>query len=487
MENSLSNEQFRPVMNETREIRVFLSSTFSDMQEERDALIKLFDKLRVIAFRRDVYLSVIDLRWGVTEEESKSGKVLSLCLNEIDKSRPFFIGLLGSKYGSCPEANALDGNLSILEQNPWLAEAIHENKSITEIEILYGALQNDKDTEAVFYIRENVNDENTKLTQLKQKLLNQTRFPVGMYSSIEGLCRQVEKDILLLLDTHFPDTGLTFLQKEKYIWQSYARIKHSHFIKREYYANQLYDFFSGNNNKLLLTGEKDSGKSAILSNYLLSDKRIDNFIVFCRFLDNPLARHDYQDVLRDLIAFLKECYGLSIEDEPSHSDEQQIASLIKKASRDNSRPPLLIVLDGLERLGAENALNLLYWLPDEKSVRYIVSTRLGTPYVNSVLCNRGFVDVEVSSPRLREFQLSFIQLFLSSVGKKLSDSQLSRILNDKENESISVLRALLNELVSFGSFEYLDDEISFYTQSRSIEDFYNCIIEKKKTIFPLKA
>ena len=53
---------------ENREIRVFLSSTFSDMEAERNALLKTFDALRLTANRRNVTLSVLDLRWGVTDE-----------------------------------------------------------------------------------------------------------------------------------------------------------------------------------------------------------------------------------------------------------------------------------------------------------------------------------------------------------------------------------------------------------------------------------
>ena len=79
---------------------VFISSTFQDMQEERDALIKkTFPRLKLFAAQRMVTLTPIDLRWGVTEREAKSGKVLELCLNEIERCQPFFIGILGARYG----------------------------------------------------------------------------------------------------------------------------------------------------------------------------------------------------------------------------------------------------------------------------------------------------------------------------------------------------------------------------------------------------
>ena len=39
---------------DNRQVRIFLSSTFSDMQEERDALVKIFNTLKIEAAKRDV-------------------------------------------------------------------------------------------------------------------------------------------------------------------------------------------------------------------------------------------------------------------------------------------------------------------------------------------------------------------------------------------------------------------------------------------------
>ena len=86
----------------SRVIRVFLSSTFRDMEMERSALVKLFKGLQVKAASRGATISLVDLRWGITEEDAKSGKVVEICLKEIVNSRPFFIGMVGDRYGWCP-------------------------------------------------------------------------------------------------------------------------------------------------------------------------------------------------------------------------------------------------------------------------------------------------------------------------------------------------------------------------------------------------
>src|SRR5580765_167961 len=87
-----------------RVIRVFVSSTFRDMQDEREELVKrVFPELRHLCEARGVTWGEVDLRWGVTDEEKSEGAVLPICLAEIERSRPYFIGLLGERYGWVPD------------------------------------------------------------------------------------------------------------------------------------------------------------------------------------------------------------------------------------------------------------------------------------------------------------------------------------------------------------------------------------------------
>jgi hypothetical protein len=97
---------------QSREIRVFLSSTFKDMDAERNYLVKqVFPRVRAACLARQVGFTEIDLRWGVTEEESQNGATVEICLKEIDRCRdfpPFFIGFLGS-IEHCTVDDPLDG------------------------------------------------------------------------------------------------------------------------------------------------------------------------------------------------------------------------------------------------------------------------------------------------------------------------------------------------------------------------------------------
>ena len=143
--------KFSPKYQE-RVVRVFVSSTFRDMQEERDILVKkVFPELKKRCRERGVEFVEVDLRWGVTEAQAERGEVLPICLAEIENCRPYFIGLLGERYGWVPED--IDRELS--EIHPWLDE--HREKSVTELEMLHGVLNNPDMAERTFFYFRNPN------------------------------------------------------------------------------------------------------------------------------------------------------------------------------------------------------------------------------------------------------------------------------------------------------------------------------------------
>jgi hypothetical protein len=66
------------------------------MQAERNLLVKkVFPQVRKVCIERNVNFTEVDLRWGITNEESSGGQVITLCLNEVSRSlcallvRPF--------------------------------------------------------------------------------------------------------------------------------------------------------------------------------------------------------------------------------------------------------------------------------------------------------------------------------------------------------------------------------------------------------------
>lgn len=141
-------------------VRVFVSSTFRDMQAERDELVlRIFPQLRRFCEERGVTWGEIDLRRGITEEQSQRDECSPSAWKRSGAVALNFIGLLDERYGWIPEAISAE----VLEREPWIKEHADgaDQKSVTELEILHGMLNNPEMADhAFFYFRDPALDDN---------------------------------------------------------------------------------------------------------------------------------------------------------------------------------------------------------------------------------------------------------------------------------------------------------------------------------------
>ncbi len=127
------------------------------MDAERDYLRdhgfpRLAERLR----ERCHHLDTIDLRQGVesagdADEARREMQVLKVCLDEIERSRPFLVALLGERYGWIPPAE----RIAAAARDAGLPETVEvTGRSVTELEILHGVLENpDQRRRSWFYFR----------------------------------------------------------------------------------------------------------------------------------------------------------------------------------------------------------------------------------------------------------------------------------------------------------------------------------------------
>ncbi|XP_019617342.1 PREDICTED: uncharacterized protein LOC109464718 [Branchiostoma belcheri] len=97
-----------PPPNSTKEVWVFISSTFTDTKVERNLLMEdAYPFLREYCRRIGCNFNEVDLRWGVRDEATDEHQTVKICLKEILRCRetsigPFFVGILSHKYGWRP-------------------------------------------------------------------------------------------------------------------------------------------------------------------------------------------------------------------------------------------------------------------------------------------------------------------------------------------------------------------------------------------------
>jgi hypothetical protein len=77
---------------------------------------------------------------------------VELCLDEIDRCRPYFLGILGHRYGSVPSPSELRANMGDASPHEWVLQ--HEGSSITALEIAYAVFREPTTRKrSFFYLR----------------------------------------------------------------------------------------------------------------------------------------------------------------------------------------------------------------------------------------------------------------------------------------------------------------------------------------------
>ncbi len=144
-----------------RDVYVFISSTFNDMHAERNYLVKrVFPALSEWCAAHRLRLRDIDLRWGITEEDSmENRRTVEICLANVDRCRPFFLCFVGQRRGWVPTEQ--DIAEQTFEDFPKLKDKL--GASVTEMEVIHAMIDpmrrqtlSDADalTRALFYLRD---------------------------------------------------------------------------------------------------------------------------------------------------------------------------------------------------------------------------------------------------------------------------------------------------------------------------------------------
>ncbi len=483
--SSTANDQPRTT-DQTPEIRVFISSTFRDMQNEREYLIKhIFPELRQICRDRGVQFTEIDLRWGVTREEAEQGKVLKICLDEINRCRPYFIGILGERYGWTPRLEDVRKDTELVEEHPWIEGAINANVSVTEMEILYGVLDNKSmDEHAFFYFRdpertneafkESDEELRSKLHDLKDRIRAST-YPVREdFGSPEALGKLVREDLLRVIDEMYPlENAPTPLERERRVHEAFALTRRSSYVARQEYLDELERHATGTEQPLVVVGEPGSGKSALLA-FWVHDYRLrhpDAFIVE-HYIGATSSGGGHLAVIERIIQEIKDRYSLE-EDVPTTPEglEQEFPSWLAKVQHE----PMILIIDALNQLSGNS--NELRWMPRHvhSNVRAFFSTISGT--TREALRKRGWREMLVNLLTEEERE-KLIRHYLGKFRKALSPEQRQTIAADPNCANPLFLRTVLEELRIFGSFERLDERIDYYVSASDVSDLFQRVLSR---------
>lgn len=457
------------------QMRVFLSSTFVDMQKERDYLVKkIFPSIKAECRRRGVDFVALDLRWGINEETARSGKVVEICMDEIVRSRPFFIGLIGGRYGWIPQEGDEAITEKLLIKYPWIKGCVKDGLSITEMEMQFGVLNNPEPINAYFFQKDEIaipgkfrekrgSEHAQKLSRLKsavKEAADAGKCTLNSYSSMKSLGRQVYDALMEKIEELYPEE-----QNSRYAM--YSRRQHE-FLDSLRTVYVRYDRIPDLSGSVLVTGPEGIGKSALVANYADTVLKKGGYLVYTVINSEVNTAEMCRRMLLYELSLQFPGIDISVLDQPM----DVTVDIVKAAKDAGFDGDVLWVIDGIDKLSVPEERSAT-WLKGDSDI--ILTTSHPSDINPGVLA--GFKQVEVSPLKPGEI-IEITKTYLKGFAKALSGAQESHISNSPLLKNPETLKVFLEELLQFGIHEKLGEFIDGYLSQKTVSGFYSKVLER---------
>ena len=486
-----------------REIRIFLSSTFRDLNDERTYLMDIvFPELTRICRERDLFLTVVDLRWGISnpDDEKIISHVMNVCFSEIERARPFFIGILAGRYGYVPKDDKNGINPEELER--WKGDItkwkwFETGYSITHMEMEYGVLSKpDMANYSYFYYKSGKSfiekDENKKylrmLEELKKKIRSensQWHWRRREFETPQELGEQIKEDFIEMLNSTYPGKKLSLVEKERFIHRQYSKFLLRNYLPMEDVIKNILQHID-KDGKIFVTGPVGIGKSSTLA-YLKEkyEKQHEDTLIIEHYVgaggnDNLLGI--VSRIFNEIKEYLENRNIPLPGQEIPKSEDKLLESLPKWITTVPEWVNTLILIDGVDQIPEPTEMRFLAYLPERMKI--VISSREGAEaayYFSSFKLKNIRLDA-ISIDKRREI----VKNILNDQGKELKEYQIDEIARSPQTGNPLYLRILMEELSKISELskseedqdKFMDRQIGKHLNIKDIKSLYNTMIDR---------
>ncbi|XP_007438144.1 telomerase protein component 1 [Python bivittatus] len=491
-------------------VRIFVSSTFRDMHGERDLLIRsVFPELRARAAQFCLAIQEIDLRWGITEHESRWSKQVELCLSEVSQSF-LFIGILGERYGHVPKETSLPDE----PQYEWVKK-YPAGRSITELEAVQFLNGNNDPTagsRAFFYLREpdflgsvpevwkkdfaaESEEAAQRMADLKEHLGKHGNLAAfSNYScqwgglaqgqpyvkGLEDFGNRVLQDVWKCLQHHFIEgrefkfTADSEEEEGNVLQESFQELQQRRFCARAKLLNTTAAQLRGGR-LYVVSGEPGQGKTVFLA--ALAEKlrmivpqegegSTPRYHVVAHFTKAGPKQAEAQVVLGHLFAVLRKL----LENPPTPPRSYRglvaqfecllytVAKLLKRGQT------LVLLIDDADLIHATGGELVSDWLPEQmpQRVSLVLSVSVESAFLESLKRRKNAIFIPLEPLALLD-RAAIIRKDLALYGKKLEESafnnQMRLVLMKRGSQQPLYLSLLTQDLRLFALYEKLSERI----------------------------
>lgn len=487
-------------------MRVFISSTFQDMNEIRSHLaINVFPYVRKNLFKRGINFFWIDLRWGITDEEAQAGLVVPKCLQSINDCN-VFIGIIGDYYGTTLCKADIE-TLDLSEESKTRIIRymdLYENSdgiSITEIEMLHGVLYNHKIPNSCFFIKKSNGIEDPRIKRLVKKI-KKGNYACHEFSTNEQLGRLLSNYLFEISPNYQGDYDE--IQKEFKVQQaildSYLNDYHAdeEFEEPNRKLNRVkwdnnrgyfdYNRFYNNHNHAI-AGKWGCGKSSYVSNWINRIEQTNEYNIVYYFINSSSSYNTPGEIANYLSCQILRTdeyrNKINVSVLPEHPVDRlhQLLSLTYL----NISKPLVIVLDGVENL-KDNTESCVYakslvWVGHvHPNVFFMISAE------RSDYSIAHFKDLKIDiqeSPILKDDVVKELaNHYLKQYHKTVNGNYLDKIAGCSIFKNPLLFRRFLDLLISCDNNVSLEESIETFSQVPTAQVFISLYFNRLLTYFP---
>ena len=418
-------------------LAVFISSTFLDMQRERDILSRLiFPRLRAFYQSHDLSIQEIDLRWGVTKAMTTNEGSVEICLNEIENCSPNILGIVGHRVGWKPRLKWLHSKkLKVLNTKDI-------KLGLTEIELQFAAnfaKQKGNCAPAVLFRSDNLSqlihqsqnlgfDDSTEVEKYRKRVSSLAGIEISFYDSFEEFETKAEILLKKIIDSALNKGNFNNIidSKDLYI---YERLKELKSIEK-----------ASRKTPTLLVGKPKVGVSWVLNHWAKNTTAEKTIIIDGRFTNV----NAFSDAIR----------GDQLETSLSQELHLNIQTTL------DFLPPLTcIAIDHFEEAFDNPTLSDLTLFPTHlpRGNLLVVATREPRLITQAKALKWQVINIPALSIKTVS---DFSEKYLNSYGKKLTISQKKKLTEAPWAIRIGAVVLVLEELRRFGNIENLDKRIN---------------------------
>ena len=489
-----------------RNIRLFISSTFRDMHGERDLLMRsVLPALQARVFPHRISLHAIDLRWGITEEETRRNRQLEVCLGEVENSQ-LFVGILGSRYGYIPPSYDLPDHPHF----HWTHE-YPSGRSVTEMEVmqfLNRGQRSQPSAQALIYFRDpdflssvpdawkpdfisESEEAAHRVSELKRYLHEQKEVTCRSYScewggvaagrpytgGLEEFGQLVLQDVWSMIQKQHLQPGAqleqpTSISEDDLIQTSFQQLKTPTSPARpRLLQDTVQQLLLPHGRLSLVTGQAGQGKTAFLASLVsalkVPDQPNEPPFVFFHF---AAARPDQclaLNLLRRLCTHLRQKLG-ELSALPSTYRglvwELQQKLLLKFAQSLQPAQTLVLIIDGADKLVDRNGQLISDWIPKSlpRRVHLVLSVSSDSGLGETLQQSQGAYVVALGS-LVPSSRAQLVREELALYGKRLEESPFNnqmRLLLAKQGSSLPLYLHLVTDYLRlFTLYEQVSERL----------------------------